>query len=71
MEKQILQAKAYNWIKIIQDKCDRICRERITDIDLMIDILNGSIYEAAQEEFKKEKMLGLYDKMNMPVEYNL
>lgn len=71
MEKQILQAKAYNWAKIIKYKCDRICQERKTDIDLMIDILNGEIYSAAQEEFKKEKMLGLYDKMNMPIEYNL
>ena len=41
------------------------------DIDLMVDVLNGNIYEAAQEEFKREKMAGLYDSMNMPVEYNL
>ena len=71
MEKQILQAKAYNWANIIKDKCNRICQERITDIDLMVDVLNGNIYEAAQEEFKQEKMAGLYDSMNMPVEYNL
>ena len=71
MEKQILEAKAYNWAKIIKDKCNRICQERITDVGIMVDILNGNIYEAAQEEFKKEKMAGLYDSMNMPVEYNL
>ena len=71
MEKQLLQAKAYNWANIIKDKCNRICRERITDIDLMVDILNGNIYEEAQKEFKREKMAGLYDAMNMPVEYNL
>ena len=71
MEKEILNAKAFNWAKIINEKCDRICEERKNDVDLTVDILNGTIYEQAQEEFGKEKMLGLYDSMNMPVEYNL
>ena len=71
MEKKLLEARAFNWAKIINEKCDRICQERKDDVDLTVDILNGKIYEQAQEEFRKEKMLGLYDSMNMPVEYNL
>ena len=66
-----MEARAFNWAKIINEKCDRICQERKDDVDLTVDILNGKIYEQAQEEFRKEKMLGLYDSMNMPVEYNL
>lgn len=71
MEKQLLEARAFNWAKIIQEKCDMICEQRKNDVDLTVDILNGKIYEQAQEEFKREKQAGLYDSMNMPVEYNL
>ena len=71
LEEEILYAKALNWARIISQKADRICEERKNDVDLMIQILNGDIFAMAQDEFAKDKAMGKYDSMNMPIEYNL
>ena len=71
LEEEILYAKVLNWARIISQKADRICEERKNDVDLMIQILNGDIFAMAQDEFAKDKALGKYDSMNMPIEVNL
>ena len=71
LEEEILYAKALNWARIISQKADRICEERKNDVDLMIKILNGDIFAMAQDEFAKDKKMGKYDSMNMPIEVNL
>ena len=71
LQAEIEHAKALNWARIITQKADRICEERKNDVDLMIQILNGDIFAMAQDEFAKDKAMGKYDSMNMPIEYNL
>ena len=48
LKKEILLARGKNWARLITEKTNRICKERQGDIDLMIQILNGSILEQAQ-----------------------
>lgn len=71
LQAEIDNARALNWAKVICEKSDRICQERQHEVDLMIQILNGDIFAMAQDEFAKEKSMGLYDDMNMPTAYNL
>ena len=71
LQAEIEHAKALNWARIIRQKADRICEERKNDVDLMIQILNGDIFAMAQDEFAKDKKMGKYDSMNMPIEVNL
>lgn len=68
---EIEDARKYNYLCIIAQKCDKIAEELSTDKEAYIAILNGEVYEKAKREFKEEKQKGLYDGMNMPVEYNL
>ena len=71
LQAEIESARALNWAKVICEKSDRICQERQHEVDLMIQILNGDIFAMAQDEFAKEKQMGLYDDMNMSTAYNL
>lgn len=71
LQAEIEHAKALNWAKILCEKADRICQEKQHETDLMIQILNGDIFAMAQDEFAKEKNMGKYDDMNMPIEYSL
>lgn len=71
LQAEIEHAKALNWARIISQKADRICKEKENEVDLMIQILNGDIFAMAQDEFAKDKAMGKYDSMNMPIEYNL
>lgn len=71
LEAEIEYAKTLNWARIITQKADRICKEKENEVDLMIQILNGDIFAMAQDEFAKDKKMGKYDSMNMPIEYNL
>lgn len=67
LRKEILLARGKNWARLITEKTNRICKERQGDIDLMIQILNGSILEQAQEEIADEIKNGKLDKMLMPI----
>ena len=71
LQAEIEQARTLNWARIISQKADRICKEKENEVDLMIQILNGDIFAMAQDEFAKDKKMGLYDDMNMPIAYNL
>lgn len=67
LRKEILLARGKNWARLITEKTNRICKERQGDIDLMIQILNGDIYDQAQKEIADEIKTGKLDKMLMPV----
>lgn len=67
LRKEILLARGKNWARLITEKTNRICKERQRDIDLMIQILDGSILEQAQEEIKYDLKTGKLDKMLMPI----
>ena len=71
LQAEIDHARALNWARIIAEKTDRICKEKENEVDLMIQILNGDIYAMAQDEFAKDKKMGKYDDMNMPISCNL
>ena len=67
LRKEILLARSKNWARLITEKTNRICKERQGDIDLMIQILNGDIYDQAQKEIADEIKNGKLDKMLMPI----
>ena len=67
LKKEILLSRGKNWARLITEKTNRICKERQGDIDLMIKLINGDIYDQAQEEIKYELKTGKLDKMLMPI----
>ena len=71
INKEIENAKIINWTKEIKSIANELCNKKKNDIDLFVQILNGQIYEEAQEIFSNRKKIGYYDKMNVPMEYNL
>ena len=71
IQQDILYARGKNWVRLIRDKIERFEQERSDDPGLMIDVLNGTLFELAQQEFAQEKMQGKCDAMCMPAELNL
>lgn len=67
LKDEILLARGRNWARLIAEKTNRICEERKNDVDLMIKILNGDIYNEAQNEIAYEIKTGKLDKMLMPI----
>lgn len=67
LKDEILLARGRNWARLINEKTNRICKERQGDIDLMIKLTNGDIYDQAQEEIKYELKTGKLDKMLIPI----
>lgn len=71
LEQEIFEARGKNWAKLVSQRADKISEQRKYDDDLMIQILNGDIFEEAANQIALEIQLGKYDKMLMPIEYNL
>ena len=71
LEQEILEARGKNWAKLVSQRADQIAEQRKYDSDLMVQILNGDIFDEAINQIALEIQLGLYDRMLMPVECNL
>lgn len=71
IEQEIFEARGKNWAKLVSQRADIIAEQRKYDDDLMIQILNGDIFEEAVNQIALEIQMGLYDKMLMPIECNL
>ena len=71
LEQEIFEARGKNWAKLVSQRADQISEQKKYDDDLMIQILNGDIFEEAVNQIALEIQLGKYDKMLMPIEYNL
>jgi hypothetical protein len=71
LEDEILIAKGKNWARLVSKRADEISEARKNNDDLMIQILNGDIFDEAVNQIALEIQLGMYDKMLMPVECNL
>lgn len=68
---EILLAKGKNWAKLVSERADKLCELRKNDVDLMIQILNGDIFNEAVNQIALEIQSGFYDKMLMPIECNI
>lgn len=71
LEQEILEARGKNWAKLVSQRADQIAEQRKYDSDVMIQILNGDIFDEAINQIALEIQMGLYDKMLMPIECNL
>jgi hypothetical protein len=71
LEQEILEARGKNWAKLVSKRADEISEQRKYNDDLMIQILNGDIYEEAVNQIALEIQAGMYDKMMMPINLNL
>lgn len=71
LEEQILIAKGKNWAKLVTERADKLCEIKKDETDLMIQILNGDIFNQAVEQIALEIKSGIYDKMLIPKENNL
>jgi hypothetical protein len=71
IEQEILEARGKNWAKLVSQRADKISEQRKYDDDLMIQILNGDIFEEAINQIALEIRSGRYDRMLMPIECNL
>ena len=71
LDDEILLAKGRNWAKLVSERADKLCELRQNDVDLMIQILNGDIFDEAVNQIALEIQSGFYDKMLMPIEYNI
>lgn len=71
LEEQILLAKGKNWAKLVTERADKLCEIKKDETDLMIQILNGDIFNQAVEQIALEIKSGIYDKMLIPKENNL
>lgn len=70
LKDEILLAKGKNWAKLVSQRADKLCEIRKNDMDLMIQILGGKIFEDAVNQIALEIQCGLYDKMLNPIEVN-
>ena len=52
-------------------RADKLAELHKDDIDIMIKLLNGDIFNQAVEQISVEIKAGLYDEMLQPKEYNL
>lgn len=71
LEDEILKAKGKNWAKLVAEKADQISKTMQDDVDYMIKLLSGEIFDRAVNEVAFDIRQGLYDDMLMPKEYNL
>lgn len=71
VEQEIFEARGKNWAKLVSQRADEIAEQNKHADDLMIRILNGDIFNEAVEQIALEIQTGRYDKMLMPIEYNL
>ena len=71
LEQEILEARSKNWARLVSLRADKIAEQRKYNDDLMIQILNGDIYEEAVNQIALEIQSGLYNEMLMPRECNL
>ena len=71
LEQEILEARGKRWAQLVSQRADQIVERRKYDDDLMIQILNGDIFDEAVNQIALEIQMGLYDKMLMPIECNL
>lgn len=67
---EILLAKGKNWAKLVSDRADKLCEIKQDEPDLLIQMLNGDIFEQAVNQIALEIKCGLYDKMLVPIEYS-
>lgn len=70
LEQEIFETRGKHWAKLVAKRADQITEQRKHNDDLMIQILNGDIFEEAVRQIALEIQCGLYDKMLMPIEYN-
>lgn len=71
LQEKIHDAKVRNWVKLVQDRADKLCEIRKDYNDIFIQLLTGKIFDEAVDQIALEIQLGLYDDMLMPKEYNL
>lgn len=71
IKEEILMSKGKNWARLVANRADQICKERQEEVDLMIQILSGEIYNQAVEDVANDIKAGKYDEMLMPIECNL
>lgn len=71
IEQEIFEARSKRWAQLVAQKADQITRERQHCTDLMIQILNGDIFNEAVDRVALDIQNGCYDKMLMPIECNL
>lgn len=71
LQEKIYDAKVKNWIKLVQDRADKLCEIRKDDEDIFIQLLTGDIFDEAVDQIAVEIQAGIYDDMLMPKEYNL
>ena len=71
LQEKIYDAKVKNWIKLVQDRADKLCEIRKDDEDIYIQLLTGDIFDEAVNQIAVEIQAGIYDDMLMPKEYNL
>lgn len=71
IEQEILEARGKRWAQLVAQRADQIAEQRQDEDDAFIQILNGDIFEEAINQVALEIRCGLYDKMLMPIEYNL
>ena len=71
LEEEILLTKGKNWAKLVAKRADLLCEQKKDEPDLMIQILNGDIFQEAVNQIALEIKCGLYDTMLMPIENNL
>lgn len=68
LEEEIFKAKGKNWARLVAQRADKICKLRENEPDLMIQILNGDIFNEAVDQIALEIKCGLYDQMLVPKE---
>ena len=71
IEQEILRAKGKNWARLVAKKADEIAKSMENEIDYMIKILNGDIFDIAVLQVAYDIKAGKYDEMLMPKECNL
>jgi hypothetical protein len=71
LQEKIYDAKVKNWIKLVQDRADKLCEIRKDDEDIFVQLLTGDIFDEAVNQIAVEIQAGIYDDMLMPKEYNL
>lgn len=70
IEQEILEARGKRWAKLVSQRADKLAEIRQDQTDIMIDILNGTLFDEAVEQIALEIRCGLYDKMLQPIEVN-
>lgn len=67
LENEVFKSRVNNYLDIIKEKVNRLIRENINDIDMVVKFANGDFYAMAHEEFAQEYKQGLYDNQCMKI----